>query len=281
VILRRFLGVCVLSAACASSEAPATPPAPAAAAVAAAKGDPAWHWKSEALAAATAAPGYLLGVVGQSGVEHCPDGGYEGEWLALRPAIGRVTVSGPEDSVFDPLMDQPVLALGQPAAAPPSGPSTATAPTQPCAPVQMRSDWRMTPRGFVVERGSAPAVEHFRVDAVRPLRELEAQADGDHVVVTLRNPVPVALADVELHVHYEGCFGKPGTTVETQAIGDFGVGAKVVERVPMLSGRADAPEGRSLFRAYSVQLVGRGEGVVIDLDVPLEQLGVEVECPNR
>lgn len=272
--------------ACARSETPAFPPASVAPAPAqAASSDQStanstWHWQSEALAADTA-PGYLLGLVGQSGVEHCPGGGFEREWLWLRPTIGRVSVSGPDDPVFDPLMDQPVLALGQPAAAPAAGTSTELAKVELCAPAQMRSDWRTTPRGMRIERGPAPALDHFRVDAVRRLHELQAHADGDHVVVTLINPVPVVLADVELRVHYEGCFGKPGSMATATVIGDLGVGAQASARVPMLSQRAGAPDGRHEFRMYSVQLLGRGEGVVIDLDARLGPLGVEVECPDR
>jgi hypothetical protein len=286
-VIRRSLGVCVLLAACASTEAPASPPAsgsPAQAQAATSEGAASspWHWRSDTLADTTTAPGHLLGLVGQSGVEHCPGGGYDREWLSLRPMIGRVSVSGPDDPVLDPLMDQPVLALGQPTAAPSGGTSTElAAKAEPCVPAQMRSDWRVTPRGMLIERDPAPALEHFRVDAVRSLHELQARADGDHVVVTLMNPVPVALADVELRVHYEGCFGKPGSMVTPTTVGDLGVGAQASARVPLLTQRAGEPDGRHEFRAYSVQLVGRGEGVVIDLDVPFGRLGVEVECPNN
>lgn len=268
----------VLSTACAS--APATSPGPtvAQADAAASPGTP-WHWKAASIDS-TAPPSYLLGLVGQSGVEHCPDGGPERQWLSVRPIIGRVSVSGPEASVLDPLMDQPVLALGQPTEAPPQ-PATLEEPTlQPCLPAQMRSDWRMTPRGLLIERSPAPDPEHFRVDAVRPLRELQVRADGEHLLVTLANPVPVALTDVELRVHYEGCFGKPSSMTDTAAVGELGVGAQASIRAIQLSPRPGDPDGLVEFRAYSVQLVGRGEGVVIDLDVPLASLGTPVECPD-
>lgn len=63
-------------------------------------------------------------------------------------------------------------------------------------------------------------------------------------------------------------------------MGKLGVGAQASARMPMLTRSSDAPEGRHEFRAYSVQLVGRGEGVVIDLDVSVADLGVTVKCPN-
>ena len=90
----------------------------------------------------------------------------------------------------------------------------------------------------------------------------------------------MALTDVVLWTHYEGCFGKPGTHAEDTAVGELGVGAQASARVPMLSRRSGSPDGRHEFRAYSVRLEARGEGVVIDLDVPFDRLGVEIECPN-
>jgi hypothetical protein len=281
---RRALVLCVLSTACASREGPASPeagPSQAAAEKAAEpdrSGDSPWHWRSDATV--TGSPTYLLGVMGQSGVEHCPDGGYDRKWLSVRPTIGRVSVSGPDDELLEPLMDQPVLAVGQPGEPPPrEGSSEPPAAGESCLPAQMRSDWQLTPRGMFIERDPAPALQHLRVDAIRSLHELQARKDGDHLVVTLQNPVPLALADVELRTHYEGCFGKPGTRVETTTVGNLGVGAQASARVPMLSTSPGEPDGRREFRAYSVQLVGQGDGVVIDLDVSFADLGALVECP--
>lgn len=289
--------LCVLPLACASPEAPAKPEAPIdpggtakpaaptdpeatdTAATTAGRDDAAWHWRSAA--APTPSPTYLLGLMGQSGIEHCPGGGFERTWLSVRPTVGRVSVSGPDDAVLEPLMDAPVLALGQPGDPPPRTASPEPAPTiERCLPAQMRSDWRMTPRGMLIERGGEPSLPHLRMEAIRPLRELAARKDGDHVVVTLQNPVPVALAGVELRAHYEGCFGKPGSHAESTVIGDLGVGAQASARVPLLTQSPGAPEGRHEFRAHSIQLLGRGEGVVIDLDVPFGDLGVPVECPR-
>jgi hypothetical protein len=281
---RRSFVLCVLSMACTSPEAPASPePAACPAAAPTTKsegGDSPWHWRSEA--APGGSPTYLLGMMGQTGVEHCPGGGYDRTWLSVRPTIGRVSVSGPDDAVLDPLMDQPVLALGQPGEPPPrDAGGEPPAVGESCLPAQMRSDWQLNPRGMFIERGAAPALQHLRMEAVRPLHELRAKQDGDHIVVTLTNPLPVALAEVELRAHYEGCFGKPGTRSEATVIGDLGVGAQASARIPMLSASAGAPAGRREFRAYSIQLVGRGEGVVIDLDVSFDRLGVGVKCPDE
>jgi len=278
----RTLVLCVLSTACTGPDVAASPEAPASGSAAKpgrGGGDSSWHWRSDATITGT--PTYLLGVMSQSGVEYCPDGGYDRKWLSVRPTIGRVSVGGPDDEELDPLMDQPVLAVGQPGEPPPrEAGSEPPAAGQSCVPAQMRSDWQLTPRGMFIERDPAPALPHLRIDAIRPLHELQARKDGDHLVVTLQNPVPLALTAVELRTHYEGCFGKPGTHMETTTVGSLGVGAQASARVPMLTHRPGEPNGRNEFHAYSVQLVGQGEGVVIDLDVPFSQLGAGVECPN-
>ena len=273
--------------ACASQEAPAKPEAPAGAAPPAVDADAKpktgrtddspWHWRSDA--GPGGSPTYLLGVMGQSGIEHCPGGRYDPQWLAVHPTIGRISVSGPDDEVLDPLMDQPVLALGRPGEPPPGDPITTT--IEMCPPAQMRSDWRTTPRGMLIERSPRPALPHLDMDAIRPLHELQARKDGDHVIVTLTNPVPLALTGVVLRTHYEGCFGKPGHRSEETVVGDLGVGAQASTRVPVLTRNPGPPDGRNEFSAYSVQLEGQGEGVAIDLDVPFGRLGVELECPNE
>ena len=250
---------------------------------------PAWVWRADP-SEEPRNPSYLLGVVGQQGTPRCTaDNGYEPQWVGVHPTIGRVSVGGPEDPVFDSVMEQPVLALGRPQPRPvrtiESGGASGDEPRDepggmPCAPMQMRSDWRQTPRGILVVREPAPSIQHFEVQALRPLHELSARFDADAVVVTLQNPVPVALEDVSLRVHYEGCFGKPGTTTKTREIGELGLGAVASTRVAQRTTEADSPPGRRSFRAASVQLVGRADGVVIDLDVPLRTLGAGVDCPR-
>lgn len=275
--MRRLLVLCVLTMACASHEAPATPPATAATPKVGRTDDSPWHWRSDA--GPGRSPTYLLGVMGQSGVQHCPGGHYDPQWLSVSPTIGRISVSGPDDEVLDLLMDQPVLALGRPGEPPTLAPLTTT--IEMCPPAQMRSDWRLTPRGMTIERSPRPALPHLDMDAIRPLHELQARKDGDHVIVTLTNPVPLALTGVVLRTHYEGCFGKPGHRSEETVVGDLGVGAQASTRVPVLTRNPGPPDGRHEFSAYSVQLEGQGEGVAIDLDVPFGRLGVELECPNE
>ena len=145
--------------------------------------------------------------------------------------------------------------------------------------MQMRSDWSPTPRGMRIDRSPSPAIQNFEVAAVRPLHELSVKADGEFVVVTLVNPVAIQLRDVEMRVHYEGCFGKPGSRVETSTVGVLAPLAQVSTRAPMYL-EAAGPPGRTSFRAHSFQLVATGEAVTIDLDASMRALGIENECPR-
>jgi len=269
-----WLLVGVLAMGCTNHEAQTGDGAPAEP-----SGEPAstWVWRADDGSVATST---LVGVVGQQGVSHCPDGGFDRQWLGLHPTLGRVTLSGPDDPVFDPVMDMPVVALGQPKPAPRWPPITQD--VEPCPEAQMRSDWLETPRGMLLQRDPVPEIQHFEVAALRPLHELRVEAKGEDIVVTMSNPAAQVLHEVELRVHYEGCFGKPGSTVETTKTAELALGAQIAARVPRLIERSHAvAHGKPIYRAFSVQMVGRAESVTIDLDVRLATLGVAVECPRR
>jgi hypothetical protein len=142
---------------------------------------------------------YFFAVLGQSGVEHCPDGTHETTWLNVKPTLGFVSADG---TAQENLFDQPVLARGTSTDAPKRAPIDA----QPCPPMQMRSDWVNTPRGIRVQRTPTPNIEHFHMTSVRRLDELAVSRDGEEMVVSFRNPLPFLLVDVRLVVHYEGCY---------------------------------------------------------------------------
>jgi hypothetical protein len=178
---------------------------------------------------------YFLAVLGQSGVEHCPGGG-ERTWLNVQPTLGFVAAGGAATDAtekIDALLDQPVLARGTSMAAPQRAPSPIE--VRPCPPMQMRSDWVNTPRGIRVQRGPTPSIEHFHVTSIRRLDELAVTREGEELVVTLGNPLPFALVDVRLVMHYEGCYGKPGSTSIAGEPIELAPGAKVTQRFAMIA----------------------------------------------
>ncbi len=274
VVLLRTLTVALLVTACTNRE-PGAPvsqiaddPVPAVAADPTATGS-AWQWRAEH-GDVEGSSHTVVGLLGQRGDEHCTADG-EQQWANVHPAVGRVVLRGPADDAVEPLMDQPVLALGRPIDDPQMPAPRASGSS--CVPMQMRSDWRVTPRGIVRDRPPAPSVQQLEATAVRRLHELTVRPDGDHLLVTFTNPFGVELHDVELRVYYEGCRGKPGSHAQVEAVGVLGVGAQASARMP----RVEPDESR----AFSVHLSGRGPDVVIDLDVPLTSYGIDVKCSRR
>lgn len=230
---------------------------------------------------------YFLAVLGQSGVEHCPGGGYEPTWLDVQPTLGFVPAGGaPTQADLGPLLDQPVLARGRSMAAPQRAPNPVT--VQPCPIMQMRSDWLNTPRGIRVVRTGSPNIEHFHMTSVRRLDELQVVREGEELVVSLKNPLPFPLVDVRLVMHYEGCYGKPGTTSIAGEPFELAPGAEITQRFASIAEheptgpRKGGPNAREHRAAELVlQLGEQREGATVhaDLSVSLPDLGITFDCP--
>ena len=216
----------------------------------------------------------LIGVVGQHGYRSCSPTG-ERTWLHVTPTIGAVRVGGVPEEDAARWMGQPVVAFGRPAPPPPV-PALELAP---CPGMQMRSDWVETPQGIRIRRGPAPDFEYFEVRQLRALTELTARLDGEEIVVSSTNPLPVEATDLELTLYYEGCYGKPGTDTKREHRARVAVGEAVVQRWPRSTETTRAVRGTPLHVARSVSVTASVEGVVFDLDVPLRALGVDVACP--
>ncbi len=224
----------------------------------------------------TARPGEitLIGVVGQHGFESCTPTG-ERTWLHVTPTIGAVRVGGVPQQEAARWMGQPVVAFGRVATAP----AVAALELTPCPPMQMRSDWVSTPQGIRIQRGSSPDFSYFEVRQLRALTELTARRDGDEVVVTWTNPLGDAATDLQLTLHYEGCYGKPGTDARDERWPRIDVGQAVTARWPSSTDAPTTRRGTPLHVARSVSVTASVEGVVFDLDVPLRVLGVSLDCP--
>jgi hypothetical protein len=227
---------------------------------------------------------YFFAVLGQSGLEHCPRENPRATWLDVQPTLGFVSAGGPATEDLESLMDLPVLARGTSMAAPERAPID----VQPCPPMQMRSDWVNTPRGIRVQRASSPSIEHFQVTSVRRLDELAVVREGEELVVSFQNPLPFALVDVRLVMHYEGCYGKPGTASITGDPIELAPGAAISQRFPMVKDheptgpRKGSPNAREHRAADLVLVLGEqreGATVHADLSVSLQALGIAFDCP--
>ena len=96
--------------------------------------------------------------------------------------------------------------------------------------------------------------------------------DGGDVEVVIHNPFEVALADVEVIAHYEGCYGKPGATAETWRVGKLAAGGDTgrPHRFPARIQSGANPRGRD-YALRSLELVAADARslatVFVDLDL--------------
>jgi len=154
-----------------------------------------------------------------------------------------------------------------------------------CGPYQMRDDWRETPDGIV---RSEPDLAPFGRSALR-VETLEAWAGlstrvleerPDEVQITLKGTGAVAIPEVEITAHYEGCYGKPGAR-EASSKFALPVAGNATVVFPLL---AEEPPGQQNLQQHaldSLRVVGAAQGVHFALSVPVQDLGIESACVER
>ncbi len=226
----------------------------------------------------------LVGVVHAAGTRVCDAAGNE-RWINRHQQIGftRVTSAKPL-----PAGSVPVVAHGRPLAEAPIGTEPMPDDAAPCPQAQMRDDWVETPEGMRVRRGGGPGLAAFAVDRVVPFAGLTATLEGDDALrVRFENTLDRTLEPpVEIIVHYEGCYGKPGATSRAfPNPGGLVPGAAVEETLPTFDYR-ERVRGRGVddtarHRASSIEVRAKGANVHFDFDVDLDALGVKVECDER
>ncbi len=215
-------------------------------------------------------PHTVIGVVTEQGRPVC-EGGHTPRWTDLRLEVGFVPVTG-ADARLRPWLNRPVWVRGQASAE-----QRVLRPQPPCELVQWRGDWLAGPHGVrsVAEGDTRPAA--FAV-ADAGLVDVTATRAGDQITVRLTNPLAVPLRDARLTVHYEGCYGKPGSSTQAGPTATLAAGAAVTFAAPALLERP--ADRRRRYRATRVSLAGQAEGVLVDLDLPLAQLGITTACPE-
>jgi len=214
----------------------------------------------------------LIGVVTAQGTRLC-DGSRDGKWIDLRHEIGFVRALG--EVALAEYEGRALVAEGQRVS---SYESEVPEHTGECPmPMQMRSDWVEGPSGIRVRRADRP-FPAFRVRSVRPFDGVAARLVGDVVTISVRNTLGRALEDVVVTLHYEGCFGKPGTRQQTAVLGALAPGQAGEVSLPGWHHDEDGPRGRSDYRGWSLRLGTSTAGVTFDLDLHLHRLGVEIDC---
>lgn len=221
-----------------------------------------------------------VGVIHQDGQRICDGRGHE-QWVDLRYEVGFTPLVVDEGRTQDvsQLHKRAAIVFGHVQEPPPANPVPSTGE---CPLYQMRSDWVVTAEGIRIPRGSRAAVG-IAVERIVPFEGLAIERAGDTLKLALTNALEVPLADkITLTLHYEGCFGKPGSTVRSEIRdGELAPGDTWRVELPAFVEDPTGPDGRQLFRADSIELHAEGKGVAFDFDAGFHEIGAEgVPCPR-
>ncbi len=220
----------------------------------------------------------LVGVLSEQWARRCTAKG--DEWVDPHLEVGFVRLQPARGAPLEKARDLPVVARGRALSSVKSA-RARVVDTAPCEQAQMRSDWVHARSGFRIRRpGTRPA--GFAADRVERWDGLVLSRAGERISVKLKNTLGRRLDGVVLTMHYEGCYGKPGSLAEQRRFATLAPGDSVESDFPVLkrlpAGSA-SPRG-GVHAAHSVQLDGRGEAITFDLDlgIPPE---LAVTCPAR
>lgn len=151
-----------------------------------------------------------------------------------------------------------------------------------CMAMQMRSDWVEGPSGMRIRRSSKVGFGGFHARLLRPIKPLSARRRGDRLQVRFKNTLKVPLGKTTLRLHYEGCYGKPGSMHEDRSFKRIKAGQTVTAHFPAVGRRAGRGPGRSVYRASSVQVLSDTDKSVVafDLDWRLRGKDLKLGCPR-
>jgi hypothetical protein len=223
----------------------------------------------------------VVGVIHQDGRRICDGRGNE-EWVDLYYLAGftPLVLDDAMTRAVAALHKRPVIVEGHVQSPPATEPVPNAAE---CPQYQARSDWVFTSEGVRIPRGTR-AAEGVAAERVRAFEGLRVARAGAKLQLWLTNPFDVPLAEkLAITVHYEGCFGKPGTDAQT-SVRDAALAPGQVWHVeaPALLEDPQQPRGRQMFRADSIEVRAAGEGIAFDFDAALHELGLPgVQCPDR
>jgi hypothetical protein len=247
---------------------------------------------------AVSGPTLVVGVLTQQFREVCK-GQMNSEWVDPWWEVGFSRVTLPTSADPGALKGKPVVAKGKVPADVTYGPREPSGTG--CVIMQARSDWVVGKEGIRMVRGypeGTVLVSTFLADSLEPFQGLEAslvvnsmkpvaslgnKPDPEEIVVTFTNTLKRPLEKVRLRMHYEGCYGKPGSEMLGHDAGTVPAGGKVTARFPVIamgdrSGGKRPPEAHL---AWSIQVTSGSTDTVVDLDVGLPTLGVKVDCPTE
>lgn len=223
---------------------------------------------------------FLVGELVEDGVQRCL-ADYKHDWVNLYHSVGFTPLKPAAGVDLKPLEGALVVVEGH---VDPAGLGR-MAPVKhegPCPMMQMRSDWVQTKSGMRVNRpGMGTVAGAFVAKQVSRWDGLKVTRKGDVLSVSLRNTFAVPLSDVRVTLHYEGCYGKPGSTSETVTAATLAPGKALSGTFGAFKELGEHPSGRQLHAASSIQVRVGSDVVAFDFDYDVSSAGVDVSCKER
>lgn len=220
----------------------------------------------------------LVGVLTKQATKQCL-AKWKHRWVDPHYQVGFVRIEPAQGLQLAPLVGQLVQVRGHAKVIR----SAKVSHEGPCLAMQMRSDWVEGPSGMRIRRGSRVGFGGFHARTVRAIKPLSARRRGDQLLVSFKNTLKVSLGPTTLRLHYEGCYGKPGSMHEDRRFKRIKAGQTVTARFPAIGMRAGRGPGRTVHRATSVQVLDDADKdrVVFDLDWVLRGKGLKLGCPRQ
>ena len=221
-------------------------------------------------------PSFLVGVLTEQADRKCT-GKAEAEWVNRHHEVGFVSIVARKRKLKRHV-GKVVVIRGKVARKYQRKP---VAHTGDCPAMQMRSDWIAGLHGMRVRRTGGVGFGAFKARRIKRWRSLETERQGDELVVSLRNPFRMALSDIQVRVHYEGCYGKPGRTALSDSRPELRRRGKMKVRFPLIIEKKRAGRGQVSYAAASLELSSMNRKVAWDFDLPLSSVGIDVKCPKK
>lgn len=153
-----------------------------------------------------------------------------------------------------------------------------------CPMYQMRADWVIGKNGMRIMRSRGAGLPALLAVTKASLFDgLDLEVRGDKLTVTFTSTSRSPLKGVEIRLHYEGCYGKPGTDTRTEKLGDLAAGAHRTVTFPTI---VDEDQGKQWgirhHRAYSIQVLAGPGTTLFDCDLSMGTFDATgIECPEE
>jgi hypothetical protein len=242
---------------------------------------------------AAAAPVQLVGLLTKQYRGRCGADGQH-KWDDEHWEIGFVRLEVPKDLDLSKFEGKAVVVTGQPAMkkespAPeyvhaamelnpkPEGPGIE------CPQYQMRSDWVLGKNGMRIMRGRGTGLPpQLAVTEAKLFDGIKAELKGEQLSIVLSNDFKTPLQGLEVKIHYEGCYGKPGSDSRSEKVAELAAGSSKSFAFPTIVDEDQGKWGIRHHRAYSIQVLSSPGAILFDHDLSVGSYGVTtIECPEE